>query len=129
MFLLDQNLRQTTVDFLRSLGFDAVSTRDLGLQHASDIQILAAAIGQRRLVLTYNADFGDVREFPPGTYLGVIRLRIHPQIDEVVHPILERVFDLIPPEALLGALTVVDNHKIRIRRVGQATKQIPLADG
>jgi len=34
--LLDQNLRVETVQFLRRLGLDAVSTRELGMELATD---------------------------------------------------------------------------------------------
>ncbi len=124
MFLLDQNLRQTTAVYLRDLGFDAVSTRDLGLEYASDDEILAVASEQGRIVLTYNGDFGNVRDYPLGSHAGIIRLRVHPQIDEVLHPILKQLLNFASVESLAGALTLVDNHKIRIRRVGQATHHI-----
>jgi predicted nuclease of predicted toxin-antitoxin system len=126
MFLLDQNLRQTTTEYLRGLGYDAVSTRDLGLEYASDDEILAVASRQARIVVTYNGDFGDVRDRPFGTHAGIIRLRVHPQIDEVLHPILKRLLSFVSVESLAGALTLVDNYKIRIRRAGQATRHILL---
>jgi hypothetical protein len=81
MFLFDQNLRQTTAVYLRDLGFDTVSTRDLDLEYASD---------------------------------------------EVLHPILKRLLSFVSVESLAGALTLVDNRKIRIRRAGQATYHILL---
>jgi predicted nuclease of predicted toxin-antitoxin system len=52
MFLLDQNLRQTTTEYLRGLGFDAVSTRDLGLEYASDDEILTVASKLGRIVMS-----------------------------------------------------------------------------
>ncbi len=114
--LLDQNLRVQTKTFLRGLGHDVVDTRDLGMARASDAQIAETAAELKRVIVTFNADFGDVRHFPPGTNPGIIRLRIHPQTEEIVHPILANLFERVSEEQIEGALVAVDNHKIRIRK-------------
>lgn len=85
-FLLDQNLRVQTKRFLQQLGHDVIDTRDLELERATDQEIMDVARSQNRIVITYNSDFADIRDFPPGSHPGVIRLRIHPQTDEMLHP-------------------------------------------
>ncbi len=113
--LLDQNLRTETLHFLRSLGLDVTSTRELGMSAATDQEIAQYAISHNRIVVTFDHDFGDIRDFPVGSNPGVIRLRIEPQILEVVHPILKYLFDNVEHEKLKGALTIVTNSKIRTR--------------
>ncbi len=115
-FLLDQNLRVHTKEFLRQLGYDVVDTRDLGLSRATDREIVEAAVREGRIIVTYNSDFGDIRDFPPGSYPGVIRLRVHPQTDEVLHPLLAEFLSNVEPEQLRGALVILDNIKARIRK-------------
>ncbi len=117
-FLLDQNLRVQTKEFLRKLGYDAVDKRNLGLEQATDQEIMDVASQQDRIVITYNSDFADIREFPPGDYPGVIRLRIHPQTDEMLYPRLEELLRRVGAEKLRGALVVLDNVKARLRRRG-----------
>ncbi|MCS7282831.1 MAG: DUF5615 family PIN-like protein [Anaerolineae bacterium] len=114
--LLDQNLRVQTKEFPRQLGYDVVDTRDSGLSRATDREIAEAAMREDRIIVTYNSDFGDVRDFPPGSYPGVIRLRVHPQTDEVLHPRLAEFLSSVKPEQLRGALVVLDNVKARIRK-------------
>lgn len=114
--LLDQNLRIQTKEFLRQLGYDVVDTRNLGLSRATDREIVEVAIKEGRIIVTYNSDFGDIRDFPPGSYPGVIRLRVHPQTDEVLHPRLAEFLGSVEPEQLQGALVILDNVKARIRR-------------
>lgn len=113
---LDQNLRVETVEFLRQLGLDVISTRELGLSRATDGEIAAVAIAQDRIFMTFNHDFVDIRDFPVGSNPGVIRLRIEPQTPEVVHPVLEALFRTVPHDRLKGALTIVTRSKVRIRR-------------
>lgn len=67
-------------------------------------------------MVTYNSDFGDIREFPPGSCPGVIRLRVHPQTDEVLHPRLAEFLSNGEPEQLCGALVILDNIQARIRK-------------
>jgi predicted nuclease of predicted toxin-antitoxin system len=52
--LLDQNLRVETKGFLVGLGVDAISTRDLGLERASDAEIAVVARTERRTVCQPN---------------------------------------------------------------------------
>ena len=116
-FLLDQNLSPKTTEFLRiGLDHDATDIREQGLEGASDQEIMAFAIGENRIVLTYNSDFGNILEFPPGEYPGVIRLRVHPQTLEVLHPVLEQFLAQVRPEDIEGALVILDNWHYRIRR-------------
>lgn len=114
--LLDQNLRVQTKEFLRQLGYDVVDTRDLGLSRATDREIAEVAVREDRIIVTYNSDFGDIRDSPPGSYPGVIRLRVHPQTDDVLHPRLAEFLSSVEPEQLRGALVVLDNVKARIRK-------------
>lgn len=114
--ILDQNLRAETLPFLRGMGLDVTSTRELGMETTSDEEIGAWAADNDRIVMTFDSDFGDIRAFPPGSNPGVIRLRIEPQTTEVIHPVLEALFSDIDHEKLRGALTIVTRSRIRIRR-------------
>jgi predicted nuclease of predicted toxin-antitoxin system len=115
-FLLDQNLRVQTKEFLRNLGHDVVDTRDLGLARATDREIAEVAARENRIIITYNSDFGDIREFPPGSYPGIIRLRTYPQTEEVLHPRLKELLESVSAKQLKGALAILNNVKVRIRR-------------
>ena len=113
--LCDQNIRTDTVAYLHSCGHDVISTRDLNLSEGDDDIILAEAVCQDRVVLTFNSDFGDIRLFPPETHCGVIRLRVHPQDRGTVHPALDRVLGRLTPESLRGRIAIVQRGKIRLR--------------
>ena len=111
----DQNIMVETVEFLRRQGHDVLSTRDVGLALAPDEKVMAFAIEDNRILLTYNADFGDIRLFPVGTHAGIIRLRVTQQTAEVLHPILERALGQLADRDLSGKLITVTKTAVRIR--------------
>jgi predicted nuclease of predicted toxin-antitoxin system len=114
--LLDQNLSPETTRFLRDeLKLDVTDTREQGLQTADDQAIAEFAQRIERVVITFNGDFGDVRHYPPENYPGVIRLRVHPQTIEILHPVLKQFFEKISATDLHGALVIVDRLHYRIR--------------
>jgi hypothetical protein len=56
----DENIRDTTVEWLRALGHDALSVKDVGLAGADDPEVLDYAVTEKRVLLTFNADFADL---------------------------------------------------------------------
>lgn len=114
--LLDQNLSPLTTSFLRELGYDVTDTRELRIPSASDSSILEIAKQQNRIVLTFDSDFADVREFPIGSHPGVIRLKVIPQTVEVLHPILLKFLQALETENIHGCVVIIDNWRVRIKR-------------
>jgi predicted nuclease of predicted toxin-antitoxin system len=49
-----------TVAFLQERGHDAVHVRTLGLERASDVELVERAHDDSRVVLTFDLDFGQV---------------------------------------------------------------------
>ena len=111
----DQNIMKETVGFLRELGHDVVSTREAGIQHGSDSEILEYAVQNDRFLVTHNTDFGDLRLFPPETHSGIIRLRINDQTADSLHPVLKSAFERLKRKDLAGKLVTVKPGSIRIR--------------
>ena len=115
-FLLDQNLSPQTTVYLNDLGYDVVDVRQLEISGASDRVIMQHAKKEERVVITFDADFADISEFPLGTHFGVIRLKIFPQILEILHPILERELAVLKGENIYGCLVIIDNQRVRIKK-------------
>lgn len=59
-FLADAGISPKTVAFLNAAGHDAVHVRQIGLQHASDADIVRRARQEGRVVLTFDLDFGEI---------------------------------------------------------------------
>ena len=119
-FLLDADLPRSSAIVLRELGHDVSDVRDIGLGSASDDDIFRHAQAERRIIVTADLDFADVRAYPPGTHPGIVVFRLpdHFKTAGINHairiaiPQLERV-------DIHQALVIVELGAIRIRRPGR----------
>ena len=114
-FLLDENLFPLHARTVRDLGHEAVSVAEIGLSGADDQDVRAAAIEQGRVLITLDADFANVLRYPPAGTPGVMRLRLHPAVEESVDAMLRRAIPRVAEISVSGKLVVVDERKIRIR--------------
>jgi predicted nuclease of predicted toxin-antitoxin system len=113
--LLDENLSPMHADTVRRLGHDAVSVLECGLSGADDTDVRAAAIEQRRVLVTLDADFGNVLRYPPAGAPGMVRLRLRPATEEAIDAMLRSAIPRVAEFDLSGKLVVVGERKIRIR--------------
>jgi predicted nuclease of predicted toxin-antitoxin system len=74
-FKIDENLPKDAAELLRSHGFDAEIVQQEGLAGADDDVIARAIQRERRVLITLDLDFSDIRTYPPGQYSGIIVLR------------------------------------------------------
>jgi predicted nuclease of predicted toxin-antitoxin system len=64
-FLLDENLSHRHAARLRANGHDAVAVVEESLAGASDSAVRSAAAKSGRVLLTLDADFGNIVRYPP----------------------------------------------------------------
>ncbi|HUE70503.1 MAG TPA: DUF5615 family PIN-like protein [Pirellulaceae bacterium] len=114
-FLADQDVYAATVRFLVGLGHDAATAAQLGLAQASDVQLLATAHQEHRILMTRDRDYGGL-VFVQGLGPGVIYLRILPATETQVHAELERVLTGYTEPELSRAFVVIEPASHRIRR-------------
>jgi hypothetical protein len=69
-----------------------------------------------RLLVTFDLGFGDVRRYPPGGHDGIILLRLEDQHPELVLDVLRRLLAQQDLDSVEGALVVVTDTTVRIRR-------------
>lgn len=62
-FLLDANISSETAIFLRSLGFGVKSLIEEGLGTVGDQEVAAMAMKERRILITFDLDFGELYYF------------------------------------------------------------------
>ena len=114
-FLADISPR--TVDFLKHLGYDVVHVRSVGLQCATDADLIERAREDSRFVLTFDLDFGDVLALGVLVEPSVILFRLTDErADSVNHRrstvIAERVGVLES-----GALVPIEDTRYRVRKL------------
>jgi predicted nuclease of predicted toxin-antitoxin system len=113
--LLDENLSPQHAAILREQGHDAVAVIEAGLSAAPDDKVRAFAIESGRVLITLDADFGDILRLPPAGTPGVIRLKIHPPTEDAIRELIHRTLRVLKDTSLAGCLAVSHGEVIRIR--------------
>lgn len=114
-FLADMGISQSTVNWLRDNGYEAVHLKEEGLQRISDGEIVAKAMKEGRVILTCDLDFGDIMAASSKAWPTVIIFRLEnerPQnINRRLLQVLEESFDALEK----GAIVSVEETRHRIR--------------
>jgi predicted nuclease of predicted toxin-antitoxin system len=115
--LADQHISPRTVEFLQSLGHDAIRVSDRLPVNASDRAILALARQERRVVLTQDLDFSVLITLAGETQPSIITLRLESprveRVNEVLRSVLPRLADAVEK----GAIVTVEDARFRVRRL------------
>jgi predicted nuclease of predicted toxin-antitoxin system len=123
-FLADAGLSPATIDFLIQLGHEAVHVRTLGMQRAPDVDIIARARAELRVVLTFDLDFGDVLALGVLDKPSVIIFRLTDERPASVNRRLAAVLDECAALLESGVLISVGDSRYRVRKlpIGRADK-------
>jgi predicted nuclease of predicted toxin-antitoxin system len=114
-FLANENFPGAAVAALEAAGHDVVWIR-IAAPGAPDAEVLALAVREQRILLTFDKDFGELAngsDLPPTC--GVVLLRIPmPTPAEVAR----RLVDLITARSdWAGHFSVVEPGRVRMRRL------------
>jgi predicted nuclease of predicted toxin-antitoxin system len=113
---LDENLPLRLVDALKALGHDVDTVEGEGLAGHPDPEVWTAAQKEKRVVVTQDLFFADVRQHPPGEHPGVVLIRMgEPGRDGVYDRVLE-VFKAEDTAGWEACNVVITEVKVRVRR-------------
>ncbi len=113
---VDEALSWRVAEALRAAGHDVVHVRDSGLVGASDRDVLTSAGREQRIVVTQDTDFGVLVATAPGDHATIILLRTRDGRPESQAARLIDAISLAPGEPATGAIIVVSDSTVRIRR-------------
>lgn len=112
-FKLDENMPSDLALFLNGIEHDAETVKEEGLSGYADEDLLPIAHQEDRIFLTFDLDFADIREYPPGSHSGIIIFRLHDQRWKVLEKVLKDLIHQIDFELLKGGLAIMDEIRIR----------------
>jgi predicted nuclease of predicted toxin-antitoxin system len=117
--LLDQNVPVAAAEWLRQQKPDwqVDHVNELGFAGESDEFLYRWAQEHKRTIVTFDEHFADSRFHGLGHHFGVIRLRVWPTTTEATIIALSRLLQGVPAESWHASLIIVDNKKIRVRRL------------
>jgi predicted nuclease of predicted toxin-antitoxin system len=106
---------QRVVEWLRGRGHDASHLRDERLHRLADEKIFAKAVAEKRVVLTFDLDFGEIAAFTKGKPASVILFRLHNTRTPNVIRRLDAVLTDSAEALDNGAVVIVEESRRRIR--------------
>src|SRR5438309_117926 len=108
---------RSTAPRLQNRGHEAVDVRDIGLGTAGDSVIALHACENDLCLVTRDKDFGDIRNYPPADYAGIVVIDLPD--DTVVAGVL-KILDAFLSRAewlerLPRRLAIVQPARVRFR--------------
>jgi predicted nuclease of predicted toxin-antitoxin system len=113
---LDENLPAALEAFLSRAGHDVDTIEREGLSGAIDPDVVRAATAEDRVLFTFDRGLGNVLEYPPGSHGGIVVFRAKDQRWGTLEPLVGRLLDECHPASLAGAITIVQEGRLRQRR-------------
>jgi predicted nuclease of predicted toxin-antitoxin system len=115
--LLDMPVSSSLVDVLRAHGHEGVHAHGLGLDRATDRELLAIARRENRIVITADLDFPRLLALSSAEGPGLVLYRGGNYSDAEMRDLLDRGLTEVPPEILEPSVCVVDRKRIRFTRL------------
>lgn len=113
---VDEKVTVDAASALSDAGHDADTVTDEGLAGVDDAGLVARCASEGRLLITFDMGLGDLRVHPPQTHAGVVLMRLRSQAPASTLSALGRLLREYDLESFSGALVVVTEESIRIRR-------------
>jgi len=114
-FKIDENLPIEVAELLRQTGYDAATVLEQDLGGSADTDLASLCQKERRVFVTLDTDFADIRAYPPEKFYGLIVLRLKRQDKPYVLQIFSRLIRIFSTEPLERHLWIVEEDRIRIR--------------
>lgn len=111
------DVSQRVVDFLRAESHDAVHLRDQGLQRLPNGEIFRKAQAEKRVILTFDLDFGEIVASASKNFSSVVIFRLHDARSDQVIGRLKVVLEKAAHALNAGAIVVVQESRLRIRMI------------
>ena len=114
-FLVDMALSPALAQWLAGQGHDAVHASTIGLARAPDVDILARAVGDGRIVVTADLDYPRLLALSSASNPAVILFRGGNWSEQQAIDRLTAAFASIPEDQLSQSLVVIERTRIRRR--------------
>ena len=114
---MDANLPLSLSPRIRALAHEATDVREIAMGSAHDSVIARHARENALCLITRDKDFGDIRNYPPGDYGGIVVLDLPDdfpatEVLRILETFLSRKEWL---ERLPGRLAIVEPSRVRFR--------------
>ena len=103
--------------WLKDQGYDASHLRDEGLQRLANGDIFNKAISEKRTILTFDLDFGEIAALSKQKKTSVIVFRLNNT--RVTHVIdrLKKILPILIDTLKEGAIVIIEESRHRVREL------------
>ena len=115
--IADLHSAPRTVEHLKTLGHDVLRVSEVLPPTATDHDIVAYALRERRTILTQDLDFSAIIAISGHAFPSVVLLRLSSSRIESVNRTLTRMLPDLEADAEHGTLITVEDHRVRRRRL------------
>lgn len=116
-FLIDMNLSPAVATWLRAQGHDAVYAGQQGLASSPDTSLFALAASEKRIVVTFDLDFGEILAASGGRQVSVLLLRLRGMRQGKVIERLAAALAAAGSALNDGAIVSIEESRLRVRRL------------
>ena len=102
-------------ELLKQAGYDAITVSEQNLIGTSDTNLAVVCQKEKRVIITLDTDFTDIRTYPPSNFSGIIVMRLNRQDKPHILEVFERVIRLFSQEPIDRHLWIIEEHRLRIR--------------
>lgn len=113
-FLIDMPVSPTLLEVVQAHGHQGVHAAQIGKHRATDVELLAIAQREERVIITADLDFPRLLALSSGHGPGIVLFRGGNYSDEEMRTLFDRVLREVPEEKLRRSICVVDKKRIRI---------------
>lgn len=123
-FLADMGVAKKVVEWLKGKGHDAIHLREQGLQRLPNGEIFKKAILEKRVLLTFDLDFGEIIALSENETISAIIFRL--RNTRAIHVIerLEKVLQDSSDAIEKGSIISVEEDRHRVRYLPINLKEI-----
>jgi predicted nuclease of predicted toxin-antitoxin system len=114
--LADENIPPAVNSYLKEKGFDVKAVQEFAASGSSDSTVIGLAKQEERVLLTFDKHFTNILLYPPHTYSGIIRIRLHPPLLEFILQALENFFKNFDLTKMKGTFVILERNGFRVRR-------------
>ena len=113
-FIADENVARLPIRKLRQQGHDVLGVVEEGMAGATDEDIIAWALAEKRIIITHDKDFGQLLLNPAKQHGGVLLLRLRQPTPQNAFRAILRALSSLPESKFYGHVVVVEEARIRV---------------
>jgi len=115
-FLADENIFPSTLQIIRSKGYDVLGIKEINFSGITDAEVIQLAQKEDRVLLTLDRHFTNIFLFPPSQTPGIVVVRVKPAVPAKVDAIVAQFLEHLKPEEVRGALSIISERGTRTFR-------------